>query len=107
MKNYLQDGNTIAITNNGASSIVSGAPVAIGDLLAVALVDIAPGATGDGRTTGVVVLPKLAADAIDQGKTVYLKGGKIQLDATGATPAGKAWEAAAASSTSVAVRLNG
>jgi len=107
MKNYLQDGNTIAITNSGTSPILSGAPVAVGDVLAVAIVDIAPGETGDGRTTGVVVLPKLAADAIDQGKTVYLKSGKIQLDATGATPAGKAWEAAAANSAAVAVRLNG
>ena len=107
MKNYLQDGNTIAITNSGASAILSGAPVVISDVLAVAIVDIAPGETGDGRTTGVVILPKLAADDIAQGKEVYIKGGKIQLDATGAVPAGKAWEAAGANVTSVAVRLNG
>ena len=52
MKNYLQDGNTIAITNSGASAILSGAPVVISDVVAVAIVDIAPGETGDGRTTG-------------------------------------------------------
>ncbi|MDZ5666812.1 DUF2190 family protein [Atlantibacter subterraneus] len=107
MKNYLQDGNTIAITNAGATAILSGSPVIVGDIVAVAIVDIAPGETGDGRATGVVVLPKLAADDIAQGKAVYLKDGKIQLASTGATLAGKAWEAAGASATSVAVRLNG
>jgi predicted RecA/RadA family phage recombinase len=53
------------------------------------------------------LLPKLAADVIAQGKTVYFKDGKIQLDSASATPAGKAWEAAAANSTTVLVRLNG
>jgi predicted RecA/RadA family phage recombinase len=107
MKNYLQDGNTIGITNKAATTILSGDPVAVGDLLAVAIVDIPKDETGDGRTTGVVILPKLAADDIAQGKSVFLKGGKIQLDAAGATPAGKAWEAAGANTTTVAVRLNG
>ncbi|AUU88807.1 MULTISPECIES: DUF2190 family protein [Phytobacter] len=107
MKNYVQDGNTLALTNAGSSVITSGTPVAVGDLLVIALTDIQPGSTGDGLATGVVALPKLSTDDIAQGKTVYFKDGKIQLASTSATPAGKAWEAAGASSTSVLVRLNG
>ncbi|EOA2697078.1 DUF2190 family protein [Citrobacter freundii] len=107
MKSYVQDGHTIDLTNSGAVVIVSGAPVIVGDLLAIAIADIAVGETGTGLTSGVVQLPKLASDDIAQGKTVYFKSGKIQLDATGATPAGKAWQAAGATTTSVMVRLNG
>ena len=107
MKNYVQDGNTLALTNSGNTTISSGTPVAVGDLLVVAITDIPAGSTGDGRATGVVLLPKLAADVIAQGKTVYFKDDKIQLDSASATPAGKAWEAAAANSTTVLVRLNG
>lgn len=107
MKNYVEDGQTISIINTGGTTITSGSPVAIGDLLAIAVTDIPAGATGTGIASGVVTLPKLAADNIPQGKSVYIKGGVVQLDATGATPAGKAWEAAAANSTTVAVRLNG
>lgn len=107
MKNFVQDGNTLALTNSGDTTITSGTPVAVGDLLVVAIADIKPGSTGDGRATGVVLLPKLAADDIAQGKTVYFKDGKIQLANTSATPAGKAWEAAGANATSVLVRLNG
>ena len=107
MKNYVQDGHTIDLTNPGSAVIVSGTPVAVGDVLAIAVADIAVGETGTGLTTGVVQLPKLAADDIAQGKTVYFKSGKIQLEATGATAAGKAWQAAGANATSVLVRLNG
>jgi predicted RecA/RadA family phage recombinase len=59
MKNYVQDGNTLALTNSGNTTISSGTPVAVGDLLVVAITDIQPGSTGDGRATGVVALPKL------------------------------------------------
>ncbi|WP_437888356.1 DUF2190 family protein [Phytobacter sp. V91] len=107
MKNYVQDGSTIPVTNAGTEVITSGSPVALGDLVAIAITDIQPGETGDGMTRGVVTLSKLPADNIAQGKTVYLKDGKIQLASADATQAGKAWEGAAANSTSVLVRLNG
>lgn len=106
MKNYVQDGKTLALTNSGNTVITSGTPVVVGDLLVVAITDIQPGGTGDGLAAGVVSLPKLAADDIAQGKSVYFKDGKIQLSNTSATPAGKTWEAAGASSTSVLVLLN-
>lgn len=105
--NYVQEGMTIPITNSGATDILSGAPVVVGDLIAVAITDIPPGATGDGFARGVWQLPKLATDDIAQGKKVYLKDGKIQLTATSAVAAGLAWAAAGAGSTFVAVRING
>lgn len=107
MKNFVQDGHTIDVTNSGSVVIASGTPVAVGDVLAIAIVDIAVGETGTGLTSGVVQLPKVAADNIAQGKTVYFKSGKVQLDSTGATVAGKAWQAAGANITTVMVKLNG
>ncbi|MDN4305042.1 DUF2190 family protein [Citrobacter freundii] len=107
MKNFVQDGHTIDLTNSGSAVIASGTPVAVGDILAIAIADIAVGETGTGLTSGVVQLPKLAADDIAQGKTVYFKSGKVQLEATGATPAGKAWQAAGANAAAVLVKLNG
>lgn len=107
MKNYVQDGHTIDLTNSGSGVISSGTPVAVGDVLAIAIADIAVGETGTGFTSGVVQLPKLTTDDIAQGKTVYFKSGKVQLDATGATPAGKAWQAAGVNVATVMVRLNG
>jgi predicted RecA/RadA family phage recombinase len=53
MKNYVQDGNTLALTNSGNTTISSGTPVAVGDLLVVAITDIQAGSTGDGRATGL------------------------------------------------------
>ncbi|MCA7012516.1 DUF2190 family protein [Dickeya dadantii] len=105
-KNYVQDGNTIAITA-GASDINSGDLVAVGDIVAVALVDIPAGATGDCLANGVFTCQKLAADAITRGKKLYLKDGKLQLSATDAVYAGIAWDAAAANATVVDVKING
>ncbi|MDU4843810.1 MAG: DUF2190 family protein [Leclercia adecarboxylata] len=107
MKNYIQDGHTIDLINSGSAVIASGTPVAVGDVLAIAIADIPAGETGTGLTSGVVQLPKLAADDIAQGKTLYFKSGKVQLEATGATPAGKAWQAAGANVAAVLVKLNG
>ncbi|AYD44760.1 DUF2190 domain-containing protein [Yersinia kristensenii] len=106
-KNYVQEGMTIPITNSGAEVITSGDPVVIGDIVAVALVDIGPAVTGDGLAEGVFLLPKLAADIIPAGKKVFLKAGKIQLASTDAVAAGCAWASAAASETVIAVKING
>ncbi|CDG47124.1 DUF2190 family protein [Serratia symbiotica] len=105
-KNFVQNGNTIAITA-GAATITSGDPVVVGDLVAVAMTDIAPGHTGDGFVFGVFQLPKLAADTIPVGKKVFIKDGVVQLAATDAVAVGYAWEAAVKDVTVVAVKLNG
>lgn len=105
--NFVQDGKTIAIAA-GTDAIASGDLVAIGDIVAVALVDIAAGATGDGLAEGVFSCPKLSTDAIASGKKLYLnEDGSLQLTETDATYAGIAWDAAAAGTTVVDVKING
>jgi predicted RecA/RadA family phage recombinase len=67
-KNYVQEGKTIPVENAGQEIILSGAPVVIGQMIAIAITDIPGGDTGDGLTEGVFQLPKLAADEISAGK---------------------------------------
>jgi predicted RecA/RadA family phage recombinase len=106
-KNFVQDGKTISLVNGGTDDILSGEPVAVGKVIAVAITDIAAGQSGDGFTEGVFLLPKLAADAITAGEQVYLKDGKVQLTETDAVVAGVAWESAGANVTVVEVKING
>ncbi|EDW8118127.1 DUF2190 family protein [Salmonella enterica subsp. enterica serovar Sundsvall] len=106
-KNFVQEGKTIALVNSGATDILSGEPVTIGTLIAVAITDIPVGDTGDGFTEGVFLLPKLPADAITAGEAVHFKDGKIQLAAEDAIAAGVAWEDAGAAETVVEVKING
>lgn len=105
-KNFVQHGKTIEIANTGSVAILSGSPVLVGKVVAVAITDIQAGQTGDGFTEGVFLLPKLSADAITAGGQVYIKAGKIQLASADAVLAGVAWEDAAASSSIVAVKIN-
>lgn len=106
-KNFVQDGNTIPVTNAGAAVILSGSPVVLGSLIAVAITDIPEKEVGDGFTTGVFLLPKLPADDIPVGTAVFIKDGKIQLDETDAVSAGIAWESAGAGDTAIEVKING
>lgn len=105
-KNYIQAGDTIEI--KATSDVKSGELVTIGDIVAVAITDIATGAIGDGFAVGVFNVPKLATDKMAAGKKVYLKDGKVQLDATGNLPfVGVTWVDAAANTEFVAVKING
>ncbi|NIF58963.1 DUF2190 family protein [Enterobacter sp. Ap-916] len=106
-KNFVQNGNTIPVNNTGNSEILSGDPVVIGSLVAVAITDIPAGGTGDGFASGVFLLPKLATDDIAAGTAVFIKAGKIQLDKADAVAAGVAWEEAGAGVTVVEVKING
>jgi len=105
-KNFVQEGQTISITNTGQAVIESGAPVVLGSLLVVSLVDIAPNETGTGMAEGVFLLPKVSADAIPAGTKVYIADGEIQMAAADAVAAGIAWEQAGAGSTVVEVKIN-
>ena len=106
-KNYVQDGKTIPVKNSGTEEILSGTPVSLGGIIAVAITDIQPGDVGDGFAEGVFLLPKLPADAVTAGEKVYLKAGNVQLDDTDAVLAGTAWEDAAAGVTVLEVKING
>lgn len=105
-KNYVQDGKTIPVINSGATDIISGTPVAVGAVVAVAISTIQPGETGDGFAEGVFLLPKLPADDIEAGERVFLKNGAVQLAAADAVAAGVAWEAAGETVTVIEVKIN-
>ncbi len=89
----------------GDQTILSGAAVVVGSMVAVAITDIPAGETGDGFAEGVFLL-KQSADDIQAGAVVYLKDGVVQLAADGAVAAGVAWENAPANSATVAVKIN-
>lgn len=105
-KNFVENGNTIIITNSGDESISSGTAVATGNVIAVAVTDIAPGYTGAGLTTGVFQLPKLSADVLAQGAPVFVKDGVAQAAAAGGIYAGVTWEPAAAGTGVINVNIN-
>lgn len=89
-KNFVQDGTTIELVNAGDQTILSGAAVVVGSMVAVAITDIPAGEAGDGFAEGVFLLPKQSADDIQSGAVVYLKDGVVQLAADGAVAAGVA-----------------
>lgn len=105
-KNFIENGNTISITNSGAESISGSTAVAVGNVIAVAVTDIQPGDTGAGLTTGVFQLPKLSADVLAQGAPVFVKDGVAQAEAAGGIYAGVVWEPAAAGTDVINVNIN-
>ncbi len=106
-KLFVQPGNVLDHTP--AADVASGAVVVIGARVGVALADIAANATGSLQVTGVFQLPKKSADTIAQGALVYwdATNSQITTTASGNTLAGFAANAAAASVTSVNVKVNG
>lgn len=106
--NFIQGGETLTLTNTGATSIASGSAFKIGPkVIGVALVDIPAGGAGAAAVEGVFRLPKVSADAIAQGDDLYLTAdGTVTKTATNNTPAGYAVEAAPAGSATVAVKIN-
>jgi predicted RecA/RadA family phage recombinase len=60
--NYVQEGEIVQYTNGG-SDIAAGDVVVMGNVLGVALVDIAGGATGSVAVEGVFICPKVTGNA--------------------------------------------
>lgn len=106
--NFVQEGDTLALTNAGSATIRSGSAFKVGPkVIGVALVDIPAGFAGAVAVEGVYRLPKVSADAIAQGDDLYLMAdGTVTKTATNNTPAGYAVEAAPAGATTVAVKIN-
>jgi predicted RecA/RadA family phage recombinase len=94
-------------TNGTGTDVASGDVVDLPNMIGVALGDIADGDNGDLAVTEVWALPKEAALAIDQGDQVYWDATAGEIDKTNTNiAAGKAFAAAAADDTTVAVKLN-
>lgn len=106
MKNYIQPGNTLTLT--APANVKGGEIVTVGQIVGVAAGDAVSGADFDLVTVGVFDLPKVAAQAITVGATVYVDDdGLVTTTATDNVKLGVAVTAAANPSPSVAVRLSG
>lgn len=108
--NYVNEGCTIDIV--AASDISSGDVVAVGNLLGVAVADIATGETGALSTEGVFDVPKVTGAVIAQGETVMWDSSAAKFDDNQATAAAGdisngaiAWEAAGNGVTTVRIKL--
>lgn len=86
--NYLKPGNIIDWTNGTGTAVVSGQVVVIGQLLGVALVDIANGATGSVAIEGVFSVPKVSAAVIAAGENLTWDVSAGAFDDNAATPTG-------------------
>lgn len=111
--NYVQEGKTITYANAGAA-IASGDVVVMGNIIGVALVDIAA-TTGTGAVAieGVFEVPKVTAAVIAQGESVIYDVSAAKFDDNLATPATGdvsgccvAVESKGASDTTIKVKLN-
>ena len=87
--NFVQEGSVIQYT--AGADISSGAVVKIGNILGVALGDIANGATGSVAIRGVFTVAKVSAAVIAQGESltwdVSANSGAGAFDDNAATPA--------------------
>lgn len=109
----VQRGDVIDYT--AGADVASGDVVVIGNIIGVALTDIANGATGSVATRGVFTVPKVSAAVIAQGESLVWDVSAGKFDDNLATPAtgdisgaaACAWEAAGNGVTSIDVYLTG
>jgi predicted RecA/RadA family phage recombinase len=85
MKNFVQNGKQLDVIASAAYK--SGELVIEGNLVGVAVADIASGETGAIATEGVYALEKEAAAALIQGDKAYYDAATKKLDATNTNPA--------------------
>lgn len=111
MKNYIQPGDTLTITNSSGAVVLSGRGILIGATVAIAAGDIANGATGSAMVRGVFSHAKgtAAGSGGAQGANVYWDNAAKNFTAvaTGNTLAGYFARAAADADTSCEVKLTG
>jgi predicted RecA/RadA family phage recombinase len=85
--NYYQDGEVLDYTNTTGAAIKSGDPIAIGNIMGIAVLDIAISATGAVQTEGVWKVPKVTGAAWVQGAKVLWDKSAAKFDVGTATPA--------------------
>lgn len=103
---YLSSGDAIEYT--AGTDIASGAAVAFGQRVGVAMAAIPSGRTGVLVVRGVFVLPKLSSDAVSAGVSLYWDAGnaRLTLNDVGNVRAGYAARAAGAGVSAVEINLN-
>jgi len=83
--NHKQEGKIIDYINDTGADIVSGAVIAVGNLIGVALVDIADTETGSVQIDEVFTVPKATAAVIKQGESVTWIAANNNFDDNAAT----------------------
>jgi predicted RecA/RadA family phage recombinase len=99
MKTYIQDGDTMPLT--APYDVVAGGGMLIGSLFAVAIAAAASGAAVQGRTRGVIDIPKATGEAWTLGAKVYWDNTakKLTTTSSGNTLVGVAAQAQASGDT--------
>lgn len=85
--NHVQPGKVLDYTNTTGATILSGAVVAVGQILGVALKDIANNATGSVAVDGVFAVPKVSGAVIAAGESLTWDVSAAAFDDNAATPA--------------------
>lgn len=89
--NFVQPGEVLTYTNGTGSDIAAGAVVKLGATedctLAIALVDIANGKSGEVKLGGVFTVPKVSAAVFKQGESLIWDASAGAFDDNQATPA--------------------
>jgi len=114
-KNFQQPGDVITWTNGTGSAVVSGQVVRVGNILGVALVDIASTASGSVALSGVFTVPKVSGAVIAQGESLTWDASAAAFDDNLAVPAtgdvtgppAVAFQSAGNGVTSLAVKFTG
>lgn len=83
--NFYQDGDVLDYTNTTGAAIASGDPVAIGNIIGIALVDISISAVGSVALEGVWKVAKATGNAWVQGAKVIWDKSAAKFDHGGAT----------------------
>lgn len=111
--NFVQEGASLEWTNGTGAAVSSGDVVKVGAQIGIAATDIANGATGTVYMEGVFTVPKVSAAVIAQGESVIWDTSAGKFDDDQATPATgdisgacTAWEAGAATTTTIKVKIN-
>lgn len=111
---YWQRGESLDYINSGDTTIEANTIVEIGDRIGVTGTGIAPGMLGSLHVAGVFTMPKTGTAAVAMGKTVYWDGTGItdeaddgEQDPTAYIEVGYAAAAAAATDTTILVKLRG
>jgi predicted RecA/RadA family phage recombinase len=104
---YIQKGETIDYTNGGASAIGYGDVIPLVTRIGMAGEDIAVGATGSVKTTGIYELPAVNNAAFAVGDQLYwdAAAGNLTNVSAGNTPAGWATEPKALAGTTARVKI--
>jgi predicted RecA/RadA family phage recombinase len=85
--NFIQPGEVIDWTNSTGGDKAAGAVIAVGQMLGVALVAIANGATGSVQIRGVFEVPKVSGAVIAAGESLVWDVSAGAFDDNLATPA--------------------